>query len=255
MSILSAQPLAAAPETMRISGVLIVLSALSLAVTIATRAASLRRLPGPPRIPSEHSAWPLAGVLFGAMGFYFFAISAAVAVWTSLAPKYGASTQPTESDAGMALLNTIPAVFALLAVLAGDRFIYPGVRQELGLSARNFRRGLLYGIGGALLVIPLLYLASQAMEFVYHRFQYEHPTEHPLLRVLGEAPNKWIMATIISRTSSSSSATKITIRDASTGMPLWAKGFLWQGTRPMPNWLAARWTANIQSVQHLQLHC
>jgi len=197
MSILSAQPLAAAPETMRISGVLIVLSALSLAVTIATRAASLRRLPGPPRVPPEHSAWPLAGVLFGAMGFYFFAISAAVAVWTSLAPKYGASTQPTESDAGMALLNTIPAVFALLAVLAGDRFIYPGVRQELGLSARNFRRGLLYGIGGALLVIPLLYLASQAMEFVYHRFQYEHPTEHPLLRVLGEAPNKWIMATII----------------------------------------------------------
>jgi membrane protease YdiL (CAAX protease family) len=197
MSILSAQPLAAVTETMRIGGVLIVLSALSLAFMIASRAASLRRLPGPPRIPPEQSAWPLAGVLFGAIGIYFFASSAVFAIWASLAPKYGASTQPTESDAGMALLNTIPAVFALLVVLAGDRFIYPGVRQELGFSARNFRRGVLYGIGGALLVIPLLYLASQAMEFIYHHFHYEHPSEHPLLRVLGEAPNKWVTATII----------------------------------------------------------
>jgi membrane protease YdiL (CAAX protease family) len=197
MSILSHQPLAAVPETAQISWLPFVLSAISLVVVIATKAVSLRRLPGPPRIPPDRSAWPLAGILFGAMGIWFFAISACMSVWTTLAPKYGATTQPLESDAGLALLNTVPSVVVLVCLLLGDKLVYDSVHQDLGLEAKRFRRGILHGLGTALLVLPPLYLASQIMELTYRAIHYDHPTEHPMLRVLGQGPSPWIKATII----------------------------------------------------------
>src|SRR5579859_6176744 len=119
MSILSCQPLAAVAEALRVNAVLVALSAVCLAVVIGTRALTLRRLPGPARIPPDQSAWPLAGIFFGAMGFWLLAISAAAQVWATLAPKYGTSTQPAESDAGTAIINTIPSVVGLIALLAG----------------------------------------------------------------------------------------------------------------------------------------
>jgi len=135
--------------------------------------------------------------LFGAMGFWMLAISATGSLWAVLAPKYGASTQPTESDAGSAILNTVPAIFGLIALLAGDQVIFPSVQQDLGLGRAKLGRGVLFGIGGGMLVIPPLLFASQLMELIYRSVRYQHPTEHPLLRVLGEAPNGWITATLI----------------------------------------------------------
>src|SRR5438874_7983273 len=130
MSILAAQPLAAVAEVLRGNWLLIVLSAICLAFATGTGATSLRRLPGPPRIPAERSAWPLAGILFGAMGFWLLAISATASIWATLAPRYGSSTQPVESDAGTAILNTVPSLVGLIVLLYGDRFIYPMVHQN-----------------------------------------------------------------------------------------------------------------------------
>jgi membrane protease YdiL (CAAX protease family) len=197
MSILWCQPPAAVAEVLRVNALLVVLSAVCLGLAAGTRALTLRRLPGPARIPPDQSAWPLAGILFGAMGFWLLAISAAAQIWAALAPKYGASTQPTESDAGTAIINTVPSVVGLIALLAGDHVIFPSVRQDLGLSGKRLGRGVLWGVGGALLVIPPLFLASQLMEWVYRSVHYQHPTEHPLLHVLGEGPSRWVGILII----------------------------------------------------------
>ncbi len=197
MSILWCQPLAAVAEVLRVNAALGVLTGVCLALAVVTRAVSLRRLPGPARVPADQSAWPLAGMLFGAMGFWLLAISVAAQVWTAIAPKYGASMQPTESDAGTAILNTIPSVVGLIALLAGDRVVFPAVGQDLGLSRAKLGRGVLWGVCGALLVIPPLFLASQVMELVYRSVQYRHPTEHPLLHVLGEGPRRWVGILII----------------------------------------------------------
>jgi membrane protease YdiL (CAAX protease family) len=48
-----------------------------------------------------------------------------------------------------------------------------------------------------LIVVPPLFLLEQLLESVYRWIHYEHPTEHPLLHVLGQRPNPLITGAII----------------------------------------------------------
>jgi membrane protease YdiL (CAAX protease family) len=197
MSILPDYPLAATADGAPIDVVLIVLTAGSLGAAFFSGLLPPRNLPGPSRLPVDRSAWPLVGVLFGAMGFYMFAASAIMSLWQALAPRYGATIQPLESDAGIALLSTLPPVLGLIGLWAGDHLVGDGVGQNLGFEPARIRRGILFGLAGAALVLPPLYLLSQIMELVYRHVHYEHPTEHPLLRVLGEGPSPAVKAAII----------------------------------------------------------
>src|SRR5712671_5219505 len=128
MSILLVCPLAAGADGLPIDIALFVLSAVSLGVAMFTGLLPPRRLPGPDRIPPERSAWPLAAVLFGGVGFYLFAISAIASLSRVFAARgIVSTTQPFESDSGIALLSTVPPVLGLVGLLLGDRTIYEAV--------------------------------------------------------------------------------------------------------------------------------
>lgn len=199
MSILLVSPLAGAAEGgIPIDVVLAVLSGVAIAAAFFTRLLPPRKLPGPERIPPASSAWPLAAVLFGGAGFYLFAVSAVAALWHALGERGTlATTQPLESDAGIAVLSTVPAVFGFVGLMLGDRTVFDAVRQDLGIRLGLLGRGLSKGFAGGLVLLPPLYLSSQLMEWLYRAVHYEHPTEHPLLRVLGARPNSLVMGTII----------------------------------------------------------
>ncbi|HEY8749510.1 MAG TPA: CPBP family intramembrane glutamic endopeptidase [Tepidisphaeraceae bacterium] len=197
MSILPVDPLAVTADGPPFANILIILTAISIAAAFISRVLPPRKLPGPDRLPANQSAWPLVGVLFVALGFYMFGASAIMSIWASMAPRYGATTQPMESDAGIALLSVIPPILGLVAILAGDQIVHAGIQHQLGFKTPRVARGLLCGLGAAALILAPLYLTSQLMEFIYRRVHYEHPMEHPLLRALGEGPGPIVKAAII----------------------------------------------------------
>ena len=197
MSIVALQNPPAAEQT----GVRIwvLLSVLSLGSLIAALAAgwSRPRLATPwKRVAPGRSALPLLGVMFGAIGVYFFAFS----LYSTL--KYPhADTQPTTppqfSSADQAVLSTVPPLLALAALLAGDAVVRESTGHSLGLARRGSRPGLLIGVAAGLVILPPLYLLSALTEVIYQRVHYQHPSEHPLLRVLGERPSAAVTTAII----------------------------------------------------------
>jgi membrane protease YdiL (CAAX protease family) len=148
------------------------------------------------RIPQGASAWPLAAVFFGATGCYLFAGTIVAALWDHSHPqaKPGSILQ---DDLGAALFSTIPPLIGLLAVLVGDTAVYDSVRQNLGLRMRQLTGGAAVGLVGAVIVVPPLFLLSQIVEKAYERVHFQHPSEHPLLRALGEGPSLWVQWAII----------------------------------------------------------
>jgi membrane protease YdiL (CAAX protease family) len=180
-----------------------VLSAILLAVSLVTLMAAwfvgLSRAGGagrPPRIPPDRSAWPLAAVFFGGAGCYLFAGTAVTSLWLHYHP--GVKPQDILNyDSGAALLSTIPPLVALAAILIGDSAVYEVVRQNLGLGRRRLPAGVTIGLIGALIVVPPLFLLSGLIEIIYQHVHFRHPTEHPLLKVLGERPNALVEAAIV----------------------------------------------------------
>lgn len=149
-----------------------------------------------PRIPDDASAFPLAAVLFGAAGCYLFAGTAVASLWYHFHPgaKPGSLV---DFDSGLALLSTIPPLIGLAAILAGDAVVSDSVRQNLGLRPRRLPGGVIVGLIGAVIVIPPLFLLSEVVERIYQNVHFQHPTEHPLLRALGEGPNPLVQCAIV----------------------------------------------------------
>jgi membrane protease YdiL (CAAX protease family) len=177
----------------------VVLLAISACALLAAWFVGLRRPGGvrrTPRIPEDTSAWPLAAVLFGAAGCYLFASSAVASVWLHFHP--GSKPEAIlDSDVGAAWSSTIPPMVGLVFILVGDAAVSNSLRQNLGLSRRGLVGGAAVGLVGAVIVVPPLFLLSELVEKIYQRVHFPHPTEHPLLRALGEGPSPLVQWAII----------------------------------------------------------
>lgn len=194
MSIPAILPLSVAGEAgAKPDAVLLWLGALAfgcIAAALATGAFSPRKVNGPDRVPPDRPAWPLLMAFFGAMGVYLFAISL-------IAKLRHFSTTAEASPGDSALLSTVPALLALLALLAGDRAVFETCRQDLGMGRRRIGAGVLRGLFGTVLIVPPLFLLGQIMEMIYRALRYQHPAEHPLLHVLGQRPSPLVTGAII----------------------------------------------------------
>jgi membrane protease YdiL (CAAX protease family) len=156
-----------------------------------------RHVAGPDRVPSERSAWPLVGVLFGALGVYLFSLSFYETVKHPHSSQI-ATTQALEPPpAETAFVSTIPPLLGFLTLLLGSHFSREVTPRDLGLSLRRLRSGAAWGSIGVVIVVPPLYLAQQAVEWIYRRVHYQHPTEHPFLHTLGEKPGAPIVVAIV----------------------------------------------------------
>lgn len=178
--------------------VLVLLTAASIGVAVATRVFPPRKINSRERIPADRSAVPLLAVLFGAMGVYLFVAASVDSVFHHRHSGTAQTVAPaTMSPPEVAVQSTVIPLFAFVAFLLGDRLVLPLVRQDLGLGSRRIGGGVARGVLGAFIVVPPLYLLSQVMEIAYRGLRYNHPTEHPLLKVLGEKPGGAVMIAII----------------------------------------------------------
>ena len=179
---------------------LLVAMAASITIALVARVLPPRRVSGPPRVPPDRPAWPLFVVLFWAAGLYVLCGS-----WYRAYCDQRASRQAghevhidpfPQTDQQTAVLYTFPPLVGLAALLLGDYAARRTTGQDLGLGPRRLMPGVARGLLGIVIVLPPLFCLSQLMELLYRLVHYEHPAEHPLLKVLGNRPNPSVVGMI-----------------------------------------------------------
>jgi membrane protease YdiL (CAAX protease family) len=190
MSILAAAP-AGNPENLRGE---ILFAAVCLVIGLGSAVGLRLWRPAPAQWPERlawrSSAWPLVAVL-GAGLFCWFVLP--IGFFTYKQAKLiardgpGARLDPTAMSAtDLAFLATVPPVAGFLALLAGDLALRRLGGYDLGFGLRRLKAGLLGGAMGSVCVVPLLFGFMVLIEWAYRLVRYQHPTEHELLRALGE---------------------------------------------------------------------
>jgi len=199
----------------------LVVAALALvAVWVAARAGVFRRdsIAGPPRIGEREPLGMLLLVLGMAVMVLIMAqvlcVTArgmnrgAATTATSATTVKAATTQATtarvvatqvvapleapiapveEMSAGqLALAASVPPLIAFAFMLVANRTIRVNGLAELGLTRGQLQRGVIAGLVGSVVAVPLVFVVSLVTEFVWQSLHYEHPAEHELLKVLGE---------------------------------------------------------------------
>lgn len=176
---------------------LLPLLAISFATAVLVGVLPPRRVSGPDRIPPDRPAWPLAGVMFGALGVYLFSASLYETIEHPSSAQI-AATQPEDRPASeTAFISTVPPMLGFLALLLGGHFAHEVSGQQLGLSLRGLRRGVIWGSIGVVIVVPPLFMLAQVVELIYRQIHYQHPTEHPFLHTLGEKPGAAVVVLIV----------------------------------------------------------
>jgi membrane protease YdiL (CAAX protease family) len=112
-----------------------------------------------------------------------------------------AATQPAlqmaMSPAQLAMASSVPPLVAFAFMVIANRTIRPYGLAELGLTMDRIQRGVISGLVGSLVAVPLVFLSSMVTEFVWQALHYTHPSEHELLKVLGESVNPLLGVVLI----------------------------------------------------------
>jgi len=185
--------LAANQSDTAVAIVLVVATAVSITIAVVARVLPPRKVSGPPRVPRGRPAWPLFVVLFWSAGLYVLCGS-----WYRAYCEQRASRQAghevrldpfPQTDQQTAVLYTLPPLVGLAALLLGDYAVRRTTEHDLGLSPRRLIPGVARGLLGIVIVLPPLFCLSELMELFYRAIHYQHPAEHPLLKVLGKRPD------------------------------------------------------------------
>lgn len=91
------------------------------------------------------------------------------------------------TPAQLALASSVPPLIAFGFMVIANRTIRVNGLAELGLTRGRVARGVLAGLVGSLVAVPLVFVASMMTEFVWQSLHYSHPSEHELLNVLGKS--------------------------------------------------------------------
>lgn len=146
---------------------------------------------GPERMSGERqAAWSLLVVMMLGMGAWL-GTQIAVATYRQVMLAQAGSEKPFDvsslTPGDFAFLSTVPGVVAVAVIAASLRMFAPGQRPRLGLSRREFPIGVMKGIGGVFMVLPLVLWVSTLTEWVYRAVEFKHPSAHELLRAMKES--------------------------------------------------------------------
>ncbi|HZL33961.1 MAG TPA: CPBP family intramembrane glutamic endopeptidase [Tepidisphaeraceae bacterium] len=150
-----------------------------------------RAADGPDRVLPGQSMWGL--VAAGGSGFLVWIFAQAAYAVLRSPVGLSAQTQPTAEfpfrPRDIAILSTAPFLIAFVFTLLADRGIGGrGIFGQLGLRPKRLPMGIGAGLIGCLIVLPLVFTAGAILEPIYDHLRYVHPSEHELLRAMGEAP-------------------------------------------------------------------
>lgn len=171
---------------------LVGLTALAVVLAIVVRAYRPSTVSGPARVQPGRPAWPLAVVVAG--GFFVWIVGSLayswVIVFTRVPRDALQSLTPAEvmalfTPADMALLATVAPMAALACTVGADLILGRWTLAWLGMGVdRRMLRGVLLGLLASIIIIPLMLWAAAALDTIYKLVNYQHPTEHDLLRVM-----------------------------------------------------------------------
>jgi membrane protease YdiL (CAAX protease family) len=89
-----------------------------------------------------------------------------------------------------AILATLPYLVALFFLIVGARLSKPTLLRELGWSLDRLGIGVAIALLASVAVVPLMTGAGGALEMLYRAVGFHHPSEHELLKVLGESHDR-----------------------------------------------------------------
>jgi membrane protease YdiL (CAAX protease family) len=179
-----------------VGGLAIAVGVAGLSISVAWMLGLLdpARLPASRRVPPNSPLAPLVGVMFAALVVWLVGPSLFVRTGPALAPvepgqPVTTATGPTVIQTPMrdlVILNASIPVVAFVVLAVGDALVRPRVGQRLGFSPTRLPRGALAGVIGTGFMLPVVYCSMVVAELVYRWVRYEHPSEHDLLRAMGE---------------------------------------------------------------------
>lgn len=168
---------------------IIVVLALGGLILAAVRYKALRpsKVAGPERTPWPLGVWPL-WVALGISFILYFIVTGLLLATVRRPATSGSASQMTVSvsfeDEDMAMLSVVPPAVCFGIVTLFIALIQPGLLSAIGLSKRSFPRGLKLGLLAALVIVPWVFLVSQATDIIYRMTDFQHPEEHELLKVM-----------------------------------------------------------------------
>ncbi len=170
-----------------------------------------RSILGPSRLDDNESPGVIALILGLAVFVWIFAQMLSLMATsdrsssTKPAPPTTATTAPITTTAKdvvltpkqMAIFSTVPSLVTFAFVVAANAFWRRRGLFQIGLSSSQLFRGVGMGLIGSLIAVPWTFLAAQATPFLWRWLHFEHPSEHDLLRVLGESTNPLLRIALI----------------------------------------------------------
>jgi membrane protease YdiL (CAAX protease family) len=161
----------------------------------------LRSVSGPDRIAKPGTAPQLIGVLI--MGFVVWvgsqAAYGAYMQWR-FSHQHGAQARITETDftpTDWAVLSVAPALLAFPVLVLADLSVGGrSLLRSLGVAISQLPKGIVWGAAGAVIVLPLTYLAAAATSIIYDHLHVQHPQAHELLLQMTSASG-WVRADLI----------------------------------------------------------
>lgn len=181
--------------------ILLALACVAVAGAAWTGAFAARSVERPLNVNPGSNARALLLVIFaGATAWILTQILYGTTRQAMLTRAHGAGVRFTDKNfapGDWAFLATVPAIAGFIVLLAGDlavgREVLPA---NLGLAPRRFLHGILTGLIGILIALPLVIAVASMTESIYQSIHYVHPAEPDLLREMG-GPSPLIRALLI----------------------------------------------------------
>jgi membrane protease YdiL (CAAX protease family) len=188
-----------------------------VSIVVAALAGVFRRrsIVGPPRVAEGESLGPLLLILGGGFVLWIMLQVLCLAPARPTSPAPAPSTLPAATNVSaapasqpsqggldvppgrMALASTVPSIVAGAMMVLATIVLRPGGLSRLGLSPRQLGRGVVLGLIGSVIVVPLVFLAAQVTELLWQAVHYQHPKEHDLLRFMGDSHNPVLTVVLI----------------------------------------------------------
>ena len=150
------------------------------------------------RPPPGQASFLVALLIAGFMAWLIAQGAYGAVIQARVAAERGAQAKVTEADFttwDWSILSTVPPLTAFLLLLVAHYFTSEmGLLKSLGFTPRQALRGVAYGLIGAIVIVPAVYLFSAIVEALYERVRFHHPAEHELLLAMKHASGKRLRA-------------------------------------------------------------
>jgi membrane protease YdiL (CAAX protease family) len=168
------------------------LTPVALFLVVKLRVLRPRSVVGPDRRPPQGRLWTIAvAAAIGYCAWQFISgmyLATLISKWKAAGIEYKSQrVMELLTPKDSAFLSTVPPTIAFFMMLACNAMFAPGNLAAIGINVRKLLRGVGSGVVAFLIVGPMMFWVLMALDQVYRAVHYQHPSEHALLKSLGEA--------------------------------------------------------------------